>query len=165
MFEQLIREMERQQAGRGSGDSRFGARSTSVRQEIVRTSDGRSVLRTSTSTVSPDGSHTIETSEQELPVGQGFGGGFGGFGGPFSQGGFRPGGPTRSSFGSKEEETAWRKEQAVRQQAMSEAAQGMASTMTGVLWRALKQSVVRAVRRRIDPLIDKLLGRSGTGKK
>lgn len=167
-LEHILREMERQRAGGGFADSRFGARSTSVRQEVVRRADGRTVLRTTTTTIGADGAHRIETSEQELPAGAGFGGfgggpfaraaGFGGFGGPAGEPGRQFGaGEPRERPRSAQEETAWRREQAARQAAAQQAAQQAASTLTSVLWGALKASVVRAVRKRVDPIVQPIV--------
>jgi hypothetical protein len=71
----ILREMERQRAGGGFADSGFGAISTSIRREMVRAADGRVLLRTTRTTVSPDGSHAVETEEGEVPVGAGHPGG------------------------------------------------------------------------------------------
>ncbi|KAG8461990.1 hypothetical protein KFE25_014009 [Diacronema lutheri] len=163
-MESILREMQRQRAGGGFADSRFGARSTSVRQELVRRADGRTVLRTTTTTVGADGAHTVETSEQELPGGAGAMGaspfGFASGGGAGDARGFG-GGEPRARARDGAEGTAWRREQAERQAAAQQAAQQAASAVSGVLWRALKASVYRAIRRRVDPIINRLFGGGG----
>lgn len=159
-LEQVLREMQRQRAGSGFADSRFGATSTAVRQEVVRLPDGRTVLRTTTTTVGPDGSHHVEVRDQDLQAdGVGSAGPFGGAGG-FGGYGFRgAAGQPRERPRDAAGETAWRREQAARQAAAQQAAQQAASAVRSMLWRALTASIVRAVRRAIDPIVSRLFGR------
>jgi hypothetical protein len=153
-LESMLREMERQRGGGGYADSRFGARATSVKRELVRTPAGLR-LRTTRTTVMPDGSHHVETTEEELAQASS-GGPFGG-----ASGGFDPRGSGTGRAQRAEEETAWRREQQERQAQAQQAAQAAASVVTSLLWRALKQSIVRAVRRTIDPIINRLFGTGG----
>lgn len=68
-LDDVLRQMERQNQRGGFPGSGFGRMSRTMQQQIIVLPDGRRVMRTTITTVKPDGSHHVETRDEELPSG------------------------------------------------------------------------------------------------